>query len=349
MYEQFLSSQDFQLELQQAIAALDGQMQQEYDKATDIHGSTGLLGRLCNEHFVFLDNKCSITQPIIDSQNINFETVAREIEELTQQKHRDKLANIQRVLESIRTSSGIEPETGLCIKNLLVSTWALIKHPLMYCSNVKDLVIDNLNHNIETGGGCLAGISARLTQPYSSFIKLILEEANKNYTLKTARQNSRQGSRTPTHSAYQEESLESVLARIAESEVAEATTRPAKTVVNDLATRYVPDTESLEETLARIAALEQAEAATIPSQHRAVVNNQATRYVPDTETLEETLARIAALEQPATRDVLSFSGGHSVVDQSGGGLPNSAGQDIDPETAAILQAIYGDNWRRPQF
>lgn len=62
----------------------------------------------------------------------------------------------------------------LNIADLLVRTWDLTTKARY--NNARDAVIDNLNHNILAGGGCLAGIAARLAQPYLALLANGLEQ-----------------------------------------------------------------------------------------------------------------------------------------------------------------------------
>lgn len=95
----------------------------------------------------------------LSSNARNFETVATEI-----LAHSKNNPNVATVLNSIRANrNAIENETGLNIADLLVRTWDLTTKARY--NNARDAVIDNLNHNILAGGGCLAGIAARLAQP----------------------------------------------------------------------------------------------------------------------------------------------------------------------------------------
>lgn len=115
------------------------------------------------QFFRSLDAKYSL------SKVLDFATVAREI---LIASGNDKRVEI--VLGTIRDSRGTpEAETGLNVQELLVRTWFLAQTPLSP-SNARELVVLNLVHNKDTGGGCLAGISARLVQPFSHFVDWIL-------------------------------------------------------------------------------------------------------------------------------------------------------------------------------
>lgn len=162
-------------ELKQLDQVLETTMAPEYAKDNNIHLNTGLLGSLCKTHFILIDDKYNLSKK--NSDGIIFEQVATEILSLATTDHPTLVTNIQTVLDTIRTSGdSIEPETGLYVQDLLIRTWALIKHQLMMSyADAKEVIIDNLNHNIQAGGGCLAGISARLTHPYCCFVRHIFD------------------------------------------------------------------------------------------------------------------------------------------------------------------------------
>jgi hypothetical protein len=87
-----------------------------------------------------------------------------------------KLKHVQTVLNSVRTLGKVaDRETGLIASEILVKTWNLAKSSTTY-ANAKDVVLFVLKHNIATGGGCIPGISARLTLPYSHFVTAQLED-----------------------------------------------------------------------------------------------------------------------------------------------------------------------------
>ena len=272
MYKQLFQSKASQQEFQQASDVLDSTMEPEYAKETNIHSSTGLLGLLCKKHFIILDEQYNLSKLIITANAMNFEIVVKEILELAQQKYVDKVANIQGVLATIRASAGIEPETGLSVKDLLMSTWALTKHREMPYSkaNVQKLVIDNLSNNIEAGGKCLAGISARLTQPYCVFVRDILKRAIKEPTI--------------------------------------------------------------EEIEAQFAALESSEKLTS--------TNLASS---SSSSSNSSVAGVGFMRGYAARQTQSSTGvPFSAVN-------NTVGVELDPETKAILQSLYGDNWAKPKM
>lgn len=133
----------------------------------NIHNHTGLLGARCKEIFQPLDEIYSLS-------NLN-KTLVQVKDEILADTPAAQRANVERALNTIQANNNkIEGETGLNVSELLIRTWALAEHwgaP----DNSKGLIIHNLHHNAEAGGGCFAGISGRLVQPYTSMIKFILE------------------------------------------------------------------------------------------------------------------------------------------------------------------------------
>ena len=140
-----------------------------YKLDDNVHNHSKYLGAECQK-FLTLDNRYQISGP----SKVNFENVCQQITDVS---NNDQI--IVQVLTTIKNfGNGVESETSLNIKDLLIRTWDLTDHYLV-AANMKELVIDNLKHNILTGGGCLAGISARLTQPYCNCINWILLEVKK--------------------------------------------------------------------------------------------------------------------------------------------------------------------------
>lgn len=130
----------------------------------DIHQHSRRIGSDCLRA-LRLDQQHNLS---INSRD--FATVATEI-----LNYSGNNPNVNTVLNSIRANQGTnEPETGLNIADLLVRTWDLTNKSGYH--NGRDVVIDNLNHNILAGGGCLAGIAARLAQPYLALATSALEQ-----------------------------------------------------------------------------------------------------------------------------------------------------------------------------
>ena len=140
------------------------QMQQRYNLEDDIHNHSKFLGNL-SKTFLTLDDKYQISN-ISES----FDEVYNQINQYAND------VDVLEVLNTIKSFNGIEPETQLNLKELLVRTWSLKTHGFSP-NNSKDMIIFNLKDNKLSGGGCLAGISARLIQPYCLAIRSILESA----------------------------------------------------------------------------------------------------------------------------------------------------------------------------
>lgn len=129
----------------------------------DIHKHTRQIGQHFHNCFNRIDQKYRL------SNFRDFDTVYNEI-----LGYANNDIAVKRVLDSIKRSAGaIEAETRINVRDLLVRTWDLANTSRIY-SNIKDVIIENLKHNIQTQGGCLAGISARLVQPYSYLIHAII-------------------------------------------------------------------------------------------------------------------------------------------------------------------------------
>lgn len=129
-----------------------------FASSVDIHEHTVQIG-IAYREVRSMEREFQLTQ------SVSLDTVINEI-----MAHSGQDPVIGRVLRSVRAQgASIERETRLNIPQLLISTWSLAK--TSHYTNAKDVVIDNLRHNIETDGGCSAGISARLVQPYLHFLK----------------------------------------------------------------------------------------------------------------------------------------------------------------------------------
>jgi hypothetical protein len=140
-----------------------------FSKADDIHKHSRPLGASCRTTFYPLDNKYSF------SQKQPLESVIKKILEHAQWVQDPNIAAIQTVLSSIQKAGADkeETETGLNVADLLIRTWSLAEQA---DSGVeRGLIIDSLRHNKAAGGGCLAGISTRLIQPYTVLVKAHLQ------------------------------------------------------------------------------------------------------------------------------------------------------------------------------
>jgi hypothetical protein len=141
-------------------------MSKSYVLEDNIHMHSSFLGEKCKE-FLALDNKYGMSgnNTEINAQNI-YELI------ITFSKNDPVIIEILQSIKNFGTN--IEQETGLNIEELLIRSWRLSDH-CFASANMKELIVDNLKHNKATGGGCLAGIAARLTQPYCCGIGFILE------------------------------------------------------------------------------------------------------------------------------------------------------------------------------
>jgi hypothetical protein len=147
--------QDMEI-LKTRIETLSGLFAQE----VDIHTHTRQIGPHY-QHFNVIDQKYNLssrTQPL--------EVVIKEI--LARCPEACK-KNITTVLNTIRATTRADNETQANLQELLIRTWSLVNTPNNY-SNAFDILIQNLDHNIATGGGCVPGIAARLIQPYTHFV-----------------------------------------------------------------------------------------------------------------------------------------------------------------------------------
>lgn len=136
-----------------------------FARSDNIHAHTANIGKTCRDLFL----------PMDDKYNLHVRTSASL--EVTRAEILDYSGNdvkVKAILDRILASSGVEAETGLNIQDILIRVWSITKHNALAIDH-KGLIIDALRHNIEAGGGCLAGISARLVAPYSLLINQILK------------------------------------------------------------------------------------------------------------------------------------------------------------------------------
>ena len=135
-----------------------------YARDDSVHMHAKYLGEQC-KFFLTIDSKYGFSK-ILDPAEV--------IAQIQSMSKNDR--EVITILTTIKANGSIiEPETGLNVMELLVRTWSLANHHLA-SDSFPLLVIENLQHNIKAGGGCLAGISARLTQPYCNFIRWVLEQ-----------------------------------------------------------------------------------------------------------------------------------------------------------------------------
>ncbi|MDB6096915.1 MAG: hypothetical protein JWM09_1193 [Francisellaceae bacterium] len=131
-----------------------------YGKDQDIHIYTQQTG-LIYKNFYNIDIKYHLSA--------NTKSLDTVVQEILAKTPAEKIAQITTILTTIKGSSEIEPETGINVSEILIRTWDLANTEKKF-SDPTELVIDNLQHNIEAQGGCLAGIVCRLILPYANFV-----------------------------------------------------------------------------------------------------------------------------------------------------------------------------------
>jgi hypothetical protein len=131
-----------------------------FKQAANVHLHTRKLGKACKDIFFKLDNQFQLSKNSLTLAQVEAEIL----------KFSNNHPVVKRVLASIKLPRAkLDGETGLNIPDLLIKTWHLASDAYGY-DGARDLVIDNLKHNVATGGGCLPGIAARLVHPYSVLI-----------------------------------------------------------------------------------------------------------------------------------------------------------------------------------
>lgn len=164
------TTKNVQADLATAERALQ-ELARMFASNADIHTFTRPIGVITRNFFLPFDQRYQVTT----ATHADFEKTVQEIIALT--KVGDERNKVTIVLNSIRTMRGkLDAETGLDVMNLLVKTWELAKK--IPFANAQSLVIDNLRHNKDTGGGCYPGIAARLVQPYTIFLKEAVRHQN---------------------------------------------------------------------------------------------------------------------------------------------------------------------------
>jgi hypothetical protein len=133
--------------------------------AVDIHTFTRTIGPYYNRAREYdLRQHCSSTER-------TFDQVSAEI--LAFSKNDPAVA---RVLASIKARPIDNLETGINLHDALIRGWDLAGKVAQTYKGSREIIVDNLRHNISTGGGCLQGIAARLVQPYLFFLARALEQ-----------------------------------------------------------------------------------------------------------------------------------------------------------------------------
>ncbi len=149
--------------LKARIDTLSGLFAQE----VDIHTHTRQIGPHY-QYFNATDQRYNLS-----SNTQKLEEVIKQILARCPAKYKQ---NITTVLNTIRATTRPDNETQANLQELLIRTWSLVNMPNNY-SNSFDIFIQNLDHNIATGGGCVPGIAARLIQPYTHFVLKMLTHA----------------------------------------------------------------------------------------------------------------------------------------------------------------------------
>jgi len=144
-----------------------GRLQEIFGQPNDIHRYTRELGQICRDNFLAIDEKNNFTKPgeLLEK----FKALRAELFECNVPAA--KVNGVRLILESIEKQgeAHIEPETGINMMSLFVKTWDLAKNS-EYQEQYQQNVINVLAHNKIAGGGCDAGIAARLIQPYTAFL-----------------------------------------------------------------------------------------------------------------------------------------------------------------------------------
>lgn len=112
----------------------------------------------------------------INGSGIDFATVKEEILSMCNSVPDYKRLyreNVIKVLNTIEAhGAGNSPETNLPLQAMLIRAWSLRDT----YTNGAVLILQNLDANIAHHGGCVPGISVRLTQPYAALVSARLEQ-----------------------------------------------------------------------------------------------------------------------------------------------------------------------------
>lgn len=151
----------------ETIQAYTSLLQTIYGSEEDIHRYTAQLGKIYHEIFYPIDQRLELTSYSAE----RFQCAVTTLLGINQFNERDSSA-LTSILNSIQNHNLIESETGLNPQELLTRIYALIQQPAFAYNrdSILSVLIENLEHNIKAGGGCLAGICARLTQVYFALL-----------------------------------------------------------------------------------------------------------------------------------------------------------------------------------
>ncbi len=160
--------------LEKLETLVTGRLAELFSKPHNIHLHTVELGQICRTHFLTADNSRPFSNP--GELMAEFKKYRDEALAITPPA---QLKDVQIILTAIeaRGDSAIEPETQLNLMTMFVKAWGLTKHladPLQYQKDILNV----LEHNRTTKGGCDAGICARLILPYTTFFFLEMKTAS---------------------------------------------------------------------------------------------------------------------------------------------------------------------------
>lgn len=152
-------------EQMQQLENLLEEMQAIFMQEANVHDYTNRLGDICR---IFIEFDDMHIHSLARSPSID--VLAQEVISICPEHLKE---NVRTTLTSICNAQAVDDETKLPLQALLRRTWALRN---IY-ANGTELVCQNLSHNIETEGGCLPGIAARLVQPYTAFLYNALQQS----------------------------------------------------------------------------------------------------------------------------------------------------------------------------
>ena len=144
----------------QRLTLLIHLLQDIFSQSANVHDHTAKIGELTRE-FIAIEAKYRIADDF--PCDLTIQQITNDILQACPETSK---TNVATILASIAAAPAIEGETGLNIQYLLTRAWAFRN---LY-SNGASLIIDNLEHNIIGGGGCMAGIAGRLAQPYTALL-----------------------------------------------------------------------------------------------------------------------------------------------------------------------------------
>lgn len=144
-----------------------------YSSNKNIHSVSKEIVKLISIFIQFDENYCITANFLKNFNIIDFENITRNI--LLQENNKNNRNKLNKILQTIkRNRRKNDKETKLNVFQLFAKV-----HFLSQKYREEYLLIDNLKQNFLQKGGCLAGISVRLTQLYTYFMhKEFLELTN---------------------------------------------------------------------------------------------------------------------------------------------------------------------------